>query len=211
MDRLLHLHGGGLLNRLKFLVVAGGLAVASGLAVTAGCGRAVAPARAAVTDSAVPWDEALRRFRAGMVEPTELSHGAPSRATLVGWFVRAAGRGDGEALRRLALTPAEFAWFFYPTSPYARPPYDLSPEVFWLTLDAEGGSGLARLLAQFGGRPVGFAGYSCPALPSVEGENRVHAPCTVRVAGDTLGQRMFGPIIERDGRFKFVNLANRLD
>ena len=62
-----------------------------------------------------------------------------------------------------------------------------------------------------GGRPLGYVGYSCPAEPLVEGDNRIWGPCAitrVRSPGDTVTSRMTGPILERDGRFKFISLTS---
>ena len=52
-----------------------------------------------------------------------------------------------------------------------------------------------------------------PVCNFEEGDNVVYAPCVVRlvIQSDTVEQRLFGAIIERHGRFKFVSLANRLD
>ena len=47
-----------------------------------------------------------------------------------------------------------------------------------------------------------------------EGENTVYGPCVVRwrgKAGDTVAVRLFGQIVERGGRFKFLSYANKLD
>jgi len=49
--------------------------------------------------------------------------------------------------------------------------------------------------------------------PQAEGANRLWHACRVRrtaEAGAALEQRLFGSIIERDGRYKFVSYANGL-
>jgi len=69
------------------------------------------------------------------------------------------------------------------------------------------------LMARFGGRPLGFAGHSCATPLERQGENTVWSGCIVRRAGnggDTTALRMFGSIIERGGRFKFLSLSNGL-
>lgn len=188
------------------------------LLATAACDRVgAAGARAdtvtAIVDSAVPRPAALARFRAGLAVPDSLAAGADSREGLVREFVLAVERGDTAALRRLTLTRAEFAYLYYPTTPQAHAPYDLAPGLMWDMLVLQSGRGLVHLLEQRAGRPLGYAGHSCaPGRP--EGENVLHGPCVVvrRVAAaGALGERLFGPIIERGGRFKFVSLANALD
>lgn len=196
---------------------------ASLLAAVAACGSATpddsaAAARTAsypgVVDSAVPRDEALRRFRAGLAEPRALDGGAaPSRDALVRAFVRAVEAGDSAALRALVLTRAEFGWLYYPTTPQGLPPYDLSPSLLWFLTDGATSQGARRLIEERAGRPLGYAGYRCDPTPSREGANTVWGPCRVRrlqAAGDTLEERLFGLIVERDRRFKFVSLANKL-
>jgi hypothetical protein len=69
------------------------------------------------------------------------------------------------------------------------------------------------LLARFGGRSIGYAGFTCPDSATRHGMNTVWAGCAVRLlspGGDTTSLRMFGPIVQRDGRFKFLSLTNGL-
>jgi hypothetical protein len=195
---------------------------ASALAAVAACGPATPDDRATaartvsyagVVDSAVPRDEALRRFRTGLAEPRELDGAAASRDALVRAFVRAVEAGDSGALRALVLTRAEFGWLYYPTTPQGLPPYDLSPSLLWFLTDGATSQGVRRLLEERAERPLGYAGYRCDPTPSREGANTVWGPCLVRrlqTAGDTVEERLFGLILERNGRFKFVSLAVKL-
>ena len=196
---------------------------ASLLAAVAACGsvtpddRATAArtaSHAGVVDSAVPRDEALRRFRAGLPEPDGLdAAAAPSRDALVRAFVGAVEAGDTARLRSLALTRAEFGWLYYPTTPQGLPPYDLSPSLLWFLTDGGTAKGVRRLLDERGGQPLAYAGYRCDPGSSREGANTVWGPCLVRrvqAPGDTVEVRLFGLILERAGRFKFVSLANKL-
>ena len=52
-------------------------------------------------------------------------------------------------------------------------------------------------------------GYRCEAEPRVEGGNRIWEQCVVTL-GDGGDVRLFGSIIERQGRFRLMSLANRL-
>jgi len=194
---------------------------ASLLAAVAACSPAIpdaAPAArttsyAGVVDSVVPRDEALRRFPAGLAEPSGLDGAAAtSRDALVRAFVQAVESGDSAGVRALVLTRAEFGWLYYPTTPQGLPPYELSPSLLWFLTDGATSQGVRRLFEERAGRPLGYRGYRCDPAPSREGANTVWGPCLVRrlqAAGDTVEERLFGLILERAGRFKFVSLANK--
>jgi hypothetical protein len=164
-------------------------------------------------DSFIPRDEALRRFRRGLASVEGLKHGLPSRDALVQAFVRALERRDSTALGRLALSKAEFAYLFYPSSPQGLPPYDLNPDLMWFMLSLQSDKGVRRALTERGGRPLHAAGFRCDGKPSGQGENTVWGPCVLRrvtAQGDTIEERLFGPILDRRGRYKFVSYANKL-
>lgn len=163
-------------------------------------------------DSAMPIEEALRRFRRDLPEPSGLRGGATSKEKLVQAFVRALEARDTSALRRMTLTAAEFAWLYYPWSRLSRPPYELPPALMWFQLQGESEKGASRLLGERAGASLGYVGHSC-APPRAEGENRIHAYCELRrvtQAGDTLAERLFGLIVERKERYKFLGYANKL-
>ena len=139
---------------------------------------------------------------------------ATHRDSLVRQFVRAVEAGNSAALGELVLTPAEFAWLYYPWSPQGLPPYDVTADLMWDLLSRQSDRGARRLLRIAGGRALGYADYACPAEPQAEGANRIWGPCTITFvsgSGDTVSARLTGPILERDGRFKFVSLTNDLD
>lgn len=167
-----------------------------------------------VVDSALPIEEALRRFRADIKDtPTALAGGERSREALVAAFARAVERGDSVALRRMAMTRAEFAFLVYPPSRYTRPPYRQQPEVVWLLLSAAGDKGMKRLIERRTGERFNLVAHDCPTPPAVEGENRLWRGCVVqriRPPADTVTERLFGPIISRGGRFKFYSYGNEL-
>lgn len=162
-------------------------------------------------DSLLPREAALERFRAGLAPVESLAPVGAHRDSLVRRFVRAVEAADTAALGELLLSPAEFAWLYYPSSPQGRPPYDLTADLMWDLLSRQSERGALRLLRLAGGRPLGFIGYECPVEPQPEGSNRIWGPCTItrlRGPGDTVTSRLTGPILERDGRFKFVSLTN---
>jgi hypothetical protein len=164
-------------------------------------------------DSVLPPEEALRRFRAGLTPVARLAGGATSRDRLVAAFVRAVETRDTSALRGLEMSKAEFAYLLYPSSIYTRPPFQQQPEIVWMLQRANGGAGYRRLVERYAGRPLGYRGHRCDGEPEVRGENRIWGGCTLgyqRARGDTATGRLFGAILEREGRFKFVSYANDL-
>jgi hypothetical protein len=191
-----------------------GLLMSAGaVACGRGAGARVAEAGTVHVDSELSRDEELLRFRVGLVAPDSLTGGAASRDDLVRQYVRALEQADTAALSGLALDRAEFAYLYYPTTPQARPPYDLSPGLMWFLLQENSQRGMVHAIEERGGRSLGFLGYSCDGAPSREGENTVVGPCLIRrrqPGGDVVQERLFGLIVERDHRFKLLSLANKL-
>lgn len=167
-----------------------------------------------VVDSILPIPEALARFRATIPErPDTLRHAAPSRDALVASWAAAIAASDTAALTALLVDRAEFAWLYYPTSRMSQPPYEAPPGLLWGQLLASSNEGAGQLLRRHGGARFQVLGLQCPAAPVVEGDNRLHERCTVRVRtpqGALPATRLFGTILERGGRFKFLGYANAL-
>lgn len=174
----------------------------------------VSEARAAsggVVDSSLPVEEHLRRFRAGLSEPTALRGGAATRDALVRRFLSAVESADTAALATLVLDRAEFAWLYYPHTRYTAAPYELSPALLWFQMQNVSSRSITRLLMRHGGQPLGASGYTC-GPPLLEGPNRVWSDCRVVLGAppDTASLRLFGSILEHGGTFKLVSLANEL-
>jgi len=189
-----------------------GMVVWSGAACRGRAGSP-GPSAAAHVDSAISWEEALRRFQAGLTAPSSLEGGATSRDLLVREFVEALAARDTARLLALEITRSEFAYLYYPTTPQSFPPYDLSPALLWFLVSENSRKGLMHALEERGGKPLRFVGYTCDGKPSVEAANRIWGPCMVRRVvrkGDTASERLFSRIIEREGRFKFLSYSNKL-
>lgn len=163
-----------------------------------------------VIDSLKPMAELIARFRAGTDEPRGFSGGAPNRESLVRRFLAAVSGRDRAGLEQLVLSRDEFAWLFFPDHPYARPPYDLDPEIFWLQLQSQSLRGSSRVLARLGGKPLGLLSMTCQddRFQST-GKTRVWTACRVRYqSGSTSGdERLFGSIVGQGGQFKFLSLG----
>ena len=166
-----------------------------------------------VVDSILPVGESLRRFRADIPErPDTLRRASTSLDELVARWATAVSERDIEALNAMVIDRAEFAWLYYPDSPMSKPPYEMPPGLLWSQIMANSDEGAKQLLVRFGGRSLKVRGLSCQPKKSA-GRNWMHEQCDVRasVDGTSIGKlRLFGSVIERDGRFKFLGYANSL-
>ncbi len=164
-------------------------------------------------DVLLPMPEMIARFQEGVPVPDTLGDGvASSRDELVTAFVTAIKDSSAAALRSLRLDVAEFAWLYFPESRYTEKPYELPPETLWMLMDQNGLKGQTRLLRRFGGRQLDVTAYACEDEPRREGPNTFWEQCliTVNSADGARSMRLFGSIMERGGRFKFVSMANDL-
>jgi hypothetical protein len=191
------------------------LLACAGLAVLmASCGGAEAkPAAGGVVDSVVPRDTAIARFRRDLRPVTSFEGGARSRDGLVRRFVAALERDDTAAMRALLLNRSEFGWLYYPANPEGMPPYSLTPQLLWFMIEGHNQRGYRKLLQKRGGRPLRYLGYQCEGAPSHQGENTVWGPCVVirrGESGDTISEGLFGQIVGRGDRYKFLSYANKL-
>jgi hypothetical protein len=166
-----------------------------------------------VVDSILPVDEEMRRFGAaiGGQLVTRLAGASPSREALVRRFMKAVASNDSADLRAMALSAREFADLVYPESPYTHPPYRQSPALVWNQIQNPSASGFTRLVRRLGSQPLRYIDHRCDAKPDRAGRNLIWTNCFVRVAsptGQTTSHRLFGSVIQRDGRFKFVSYKN---
>ena len=193
---------------LLLLAACGGAAETRASATEAGT-AAAAPAPAPGTvDSTFTPQENMRRFREGLAEPRALEGGAESREALVRGFVDALARRDTAALIRMHMTRAEFAYLYYPHTSLAGADGYLEPKTVWFLLRLESEKGLNRLMQRLGGKGARFGGLRCEDAPRAEGPNRLWEECLLELRdrpADLRARRLFGTIVEREGRFKFVS------
>jgi hypothetical protein len=166
-----------------------------------------------VIDSILPVEEELRRFRTaiGGRPVTAFSGASGSREALVRRFMKALAADDTVDLRAMALNAREFADLVYPESPYTHPPYRQSPALVWNQIQNPSAAGFTRLVRRLANQPLQYVNHKCDARPDRQGHNLIWTNCSVllRVAnGATESHRLFGSIIERDGRFKIVSFTN---
>ena len=166
-----------------------------------------------VVDSIFPMEEMLRRFRSDIGDaPASLTNGASSPRALIRELVQALAADDARTLRRLRIDRAEFAWLYFPASPFISPPYELPPEILWLQIDAESGKGLTRAMRAVEAG-ASYVDHACGEESRESGRTKLWDACTVRwrrADGAEERSRLFGSILEHEGRFKFVSYANPL-
>jgi hypothetical protein len=169
-----------------------------------------APVPGSYVDSIFTPEEEMRRFREGLAEPAALAGGERSRQALVRAFVRAVERADTAAVRRMIVSRAEFAWLYYPSTGFSRPPRRMSPALLWFLTMQDSEKGIGRLLDRRGGERAAYVATECDPRPRVEGRNRLwdHCRVTFRHGGETKTDRLFGTILERDGEYKFLSYKN---
>ncbi|HEV8599534.1 MAG TPA: hypothetical protein VGQ69_09255 [Gemmatimonadales bacterium] len=163
-------------------------------------------------DSLLPMAEYLRRFRAGLPQPVRLAGGEVSREALARRFLAAIAAQDSAALIELALTRAEFAWLVFSDHRYVDPPYELDPEIFWMQLTAESAKGITRALRRYQSHSLTFLALQCQrdTLQIRRGPAKLWGPCALRYRDGAREEtrRLFGSLVERDGRVKLLSFAN---
>jgi len=166
-----------------------------------------------VVDSILPVEEELRRFRVaiGGQPVTALAGASDSREALVRRFMKALAADDSVELRAMALRPREFADLVYPESPYTHSPYRQSPALVWSQIQNPSASGFTRLIRRLGKQPLQYLNHRCDPNPDRQGHNLIWTNCLIHLAGpngETSNHRLFGSIIQRDGKFKIVSFRN---
>ena len=92
--------------------------------------------------------------------------------------------------------------------------YDLDPELMWFAHEGRSESGIRAALEVLAGRGDTYLGLDCPVPARQEGRNSLWGFCRIRhrvPAGAASTDQLFGLIIERDGIYKVVSCANKLD
>ena len=83
--------------------------------------------------------------------------------------------------------------------------------LLWFRMSEASNTGIGRVLARHGARPLGYVSHRCEPAPKREGANALWGRCRVRrvrAPGDTVEERLFGSVVSRGGRYKFVSYAN---
>lgn len=162
--------------------------------------------------SPVSLDSALALFRRDLTPATELQSGERSIERVIGRLLKSVARSDTNDLRALVMTRREFAYLYYPTSPFARSPTKQEPALAWFLHLQQSQKGVTRLLNRYAGKPVRVIRNDCKAPPRVEGINVLWDDCVQMLlqGRDTVRMRLFSGVYERNGRFKILSYGNDL-
>lgn len=166
-----------------------------------------------VVDSILPISEQLDRYRSavGGGRSAQLHNASATREQLIRRFVSDVSAGDTSDLRAMLIDEREFADLIYPESPYTRAPYTQPPGLVWNQIQNPSRSGYTRLVRRLAGQQLAYAGHNCDTNAERQGRNRIWIGCLIRLSdgkGAVTTHRLFGSIVERRGKFKFVSYAN---
>jgi hypothetical protein len=157
-------------------------ALASSLLVAAlagGCGAAATPS------SPAPW--------------------ADSPEALARDVLRAVQRQDRARLEQLAVSEDEFRALVWPQLPSSRPEVGLPIEYAWNDLQTKSRAHLHNTVATFGGESFDFLQITFAGEVTDYDTFRVHRKSVLEVradSGETERVRLFGSMIEQEGRVK---------
>ena len=211
VDRLDHVR-----SQLARLRIIAAFLLSAALVLGGGCRDSAANSRSPAPSqsqggSSVGIDSALTLFRAGLEPASELTDASPSIDSLLQRFARMLEERDTAAMRSMVMNRREYAFLYYPTSPYTKAPTIQEPGLNWFLHLQNSQKGATRLLERYGGRPLQLTN-SCTGPARVEGENLLWDDCVQRLVQgtETTVLRMFGGIYERGGRFKIFSYSNDL-
>lgn len=162
--------------------------------------------------SLVSLDSALVLFRRGLEPAAALGDAESSIDGVIARLATSLAESDTNALRALVMSRREFAYLYYPTSPYMRAPTKQEPGLAWFLHLQNSQKGATRLMNRYGGTPFRLVGNECTGPTRFEGENVLWDDCTQTIAraADTVRIRLIAGIIERGGRFKVLSYGNDL-
>ncbi|HEY4306971.1 MAG TPA: hypothetical protein VGM82_21045 [Gemmatimonadaceae bacterium] len=167
-------------------------------------------APATMIDSALPMAVLIDRFRRDLPRVDSLRGGATSRDELVKRVVAAMASNDTAALTHVTVSLGEYAWLYFPTTKVAQPPYEVPPGLAWFQVQEKNRRGALRAFRELGGHRITMKGYRCDESPTVEAQNRLWTGCAVSISrdGKAVELKLFGAILERDGRFEVLSYQN---
>ncbi len=134
----------------------------------------------------------------------------PSAEAAASEFLARLEGGDATALRRLILTEAEFRASVYPALPASRPERNTSAEFLWGLMGPRSRNSLAETLGRYGGRRLELLSVDFLGETTDYGPFRVHRETVLTVrdeSGERMVVRLFGSMIEQDGRFKLYSFV----
>jgi hypothetical protein len=114
---------------------------------------------------------------------------------------------DPEQLARLAISETEFLKYIWPTLPASAPDVGMPADRAWADQALKSRGYLAQMLAEHGGRRYELVRVTFAGPPTTYDTLTIHpeATLTVRERGAEESVRLFGSMIESDGRWKIYS------
>jgi hypothetical protein len=137
--------------------------------------------------------------------PLPLAHTLQSPLALSREVMAAIARNDRARLDELALSEEEFRTVVWPRLPSSRPEVGLPIDYAWGDLHAKSAGYLSATLASFAGQHFELIDVQFRGETTDYERFRVHRTSVLEVrgeSGETTRVRMFGSMIELDGRVK---------
>jgi hypothetical protein len=142
---------------------------------------------------------------ASCAEEVRLSNARESPEAVAAAVVAGLAARDAPGLRALALTEAEFRDIVWPRLPASRPERNLPWDYVWNDLRAKSDAHLGELVTRWEDRGEDVVAVTFRGESTDYGPFRVHRESVVSLRardGDPRSTRLFGSVIEMQGRFK---------
>lgn len=140
--------------------------------------------------------------------PATLSQTFDSPEALARAVLTALANEDQAALLALPVSAAEFRAIVWPELPSSRPEVNLPVTYAWSDLDTKSRGHLGTTMNRWGGARLALVGVEFRGETTAYPTFSVHrdSVLTVRTSdGATERVRLFGSVLERDGRFKLFS------
>ena len=152
----------------------------------------------------------LASVRAWPAPAAPLAGTHPSPEALAEAVLAAFRRGAVDDLRALALTEQEFRDHVWPALPASRRERNMPFEFVWGRLHQNSEAHLRQTLGRFGGRSLTLIRVEFTGESTAYGRVRVHRGTRLVLrdpAGREQASRLFGAVVEEDGRFKVFSFV----
>ena len=143
--------------------------------------------------------------------PVALSRTFDSPEALARTVLAALAERDESTLAALPLTAVEFRTIVWPELPASRPEVNLPVEYAWGDLHTKSQAYLASTFGDFAGRRLELVAVEFAGDTTAYRTFTVHRDTVLTVRAEGAGAlervRLFGSVLERDGRFKLFSFV----
>lgn len=140
-------------------------------------------------------------------DPPRLTDGAPSLDALSRQFVAAVSARDTAAMHRLRVTARQHNELLWPELPASR--LNMPVGFAWFNVNSRSVTGAAHVADRYGGSAYHVVRTDCRKGDTAYETFTVHGDCWVALRlenGQRLDAKLFGSVVEMDGRYKIVGI-----